>query len=219
MAEYSMKSLDFAEAMWAMVWSIPKTRYCDSYPLNCLYNWGNGEWSADCNNLIKAGIWGRCELPKNKGGYWYNPNRYGLGDLTCKQMIDNCEGVSTDFSKLKIGELLFIKGSTDKNGHVGLYVGDHVVDGKTFNVVESSPIWYNGIQSTYVDSKGRRIRPKTGEQGGTWEKHGVMYKWLDYSDQASKELPLKYNVTYNGNKAIIDVIEGKGQITVTTTIK
>lgn len=213
MAEYAMTSKDYCAAMKAMVWSMKGTYYKDTKPLNCLYYWGNGTWSADCNNLIKASIWGKCELPKNVGGYWYNPGRYGLNDLTCKQMIDACSDVSTDFSKLTPGELLYIHDSVD---HVGLYVGDYVVEGKTFNVVESSPIWYSGIQSTYVDSKGRRIRPKTGEQRGTWQKHGKM-PWIDYA--ADTDLPLKYTVKYDGKSTTIDVIEGKGTITITTNIK
>lgn len=212
--EYAMTSKDYCAAMIAAVWSMKGTYYKDTKPLNCLYYWGNGVWSADCNNLIKASIWGKCELPKNVGGYWYNPGRYGLGDLTCKQMIDACSNVSTDFSKLTPGELLYIHDTVD---HVGVYVGDYVVDGKTFNVIESSPIWYSGIQSTYVDSKGRRIRPKTGEQRGTWQKHGLM-PWIDYQLKP-ENVPLKYTITQNGNTQTINVIEGKGTITITTQIK
>lgn len=208
MAEYSMTSKDYCAALKAMVWSMKATAYKDTKPLNCLYYWGDGKWSADCNNLVKASIWGRCELPKNVGGYWYNPGRYGLGDLTCKQMIDACADVSTDFSKLTPGELLYIHDTVD---HVGVYVGDYVVEGKTFNVIESSPIWYSGIQSTYVDNKGRRIRPKTGEQRGTWQKHGKM-PWLDYEE----EKPLTYTIKTEGNKTYLDV-DGKGRFEISTT--
>lgn len=212
--EYAMTSKDYCAAMIAMVWSMKGTYYKDTYPLNCLYYWGDGKWSADCNNLIKASIWGKCELPKTKGKYIYEPGKYGLGDITCKAMIDACADVSTDFSKLTPGELLYIHDTVD---HVGLYVGDYVVDGKTFNVIEASPIWYSGIQSTYVDAKGRRIRPKTGEQRGAWQKHGKM-PWIDY-EEGDKEVPLKYTIKYDKNKTTIDVTEGKGTITITSQIK
>jgi hypothetical protein len=202
-----MTATDYCAAMIAMVWSMTSTAYKDTKPLNCLYYWGNGKWSADCNNLINASIWGRCELPKNVGGYWYNPGRYGLGDLTCKQMIDACSNVSTDFSKLTPGELLYIHDTVD---HVGLYVGEYVVEGKTFNVIESSPIWYNGIQSTYVDSKGRRIRPKTGEQRGTWQKHGKM-PWIDYTNG---EQPLVYTIKADKDTATIN-FKGEGTVQIT----
>lgn len=206
---------DFCASLIAGVWSMKATAYKDTYPLNCLYYWGNGKWSADCNNLYKCWIWSKGELPKTVGKYVYAPNRYGLGDLTCKQLIDSCSDVSTDFSKIQKGELLYIKGSTDLNGHIGIYVGDYQVEGKTFNVIEASPIWYNGIQSTYVDSKGRRIRPKTGEQSGVWEKHGKAPN-IDYG---IKDVPLKYTISTSGNTQTINVIEGKGTITITTQIK
>ena len=201
---------DFCASLIAGVWSMKATEYKSVKPLNCLYYWGNGKWSADCNNLYKCWIWSKGELPKNVGGYWYNPGRYGLGDLTCKQLIDSCEDVSTDFSKLVKGELLYIKGDSDLTGHIGIYVGDYKVNGLTFNVIESSPIWYNGIQSTYVDSKGRRIRPKTGEQGGTWEKHGKAPN-IEYPSD------LKYTIKSEGNKSTISV-DGKGTLEVLSTV-
>lgn len=200
---------DFCESLKAAVWGMKATEYKSTYPLNCLYYWGNGKWSADCNNLYKAFVWGKGELPKNVGGYWYNPGRYGLGDLTCKQLIDSCSDVSTDFSKIAKGELLYIKG-TNGVDHIGIYVGDYQVEGKTFNVIESSPIWYNGIQSTYVDSKGRRIRPKTGEQSGTWQKHGKAPN-IDYGK--TEELPLVYTIKADKNTATID-FKGEGTVTI-----
>jgi hypothetical protein len=92
----------------------------------------------------------------------------------------------------------------------------------TWNTIEATPSWNGGIQCTYVDAKGGRYRCKGGEKSSvSWQKHGKMSKWLDYSDQTSlpKDAPLKYNLQWSGNKAIIEVIEGKGTITVTTTVK
>lgn len=210
---YAMTAEDYCASMISMVWGMKGTKYKDTYPLNCLYYWGDGCWSADCNNLIKASIWGKCELPKIKGKYIYSPGTYGLKDLTCKQMIDACADVSTDFSKLVPGELLYIHDTVD---HVGLYVGDYQVEGKTFNVIESSPIWYNGIQSTYVNAKGARIRPKTGEQRGTWQKHGKM-PWIQYTTNADKVEPFTFTTKESNGKTIIEV-SGTGKLEVSTKV-
>ena len=195
MSEYSMKSLDFAEAMKAQCWSI-KSVYKDSYPLNCNYYYGNGTWGSDCVCNIKSNIWSRCELPKTQGKFVYEPNKYGLGDLTCKEMIEACSDVTSDFSKKIPCELMYIPHETNpKWGHVGLFVGDFTkkINGVTYtyNTIESSPIWNGGMQSTYVDNQGRRFRCKGGEQSGVWQKHGRMTKWLDYSDQVKEVYTVK----------------------------
>lgn len=181
--EQVFTAADYAETMKSMCWSMKGTKYRDTKPLNCLYYWGNGVWSADCNNLIKASIWGKGELPKNVGGYWYNPGRYGLGDITCKQMIDSCSDVSSNFLAIPQSAILYIHDTVD---HVGVYVGDYskVLNGRTYtwNVIESSPVWANGIQTTYVDPSGRRLQCKGGEQKGAWQKFGKLPQ-INYGDK------------------------------------
>lgn len=204
---------DYCEGLKALPETI-KSIYKNIFPQNLLFNQGNGVFSGDCwNSVIKAFIWGKGVLPRNKGGYWYNPGRYGLGDWTGKQILDKCSDVSTDFTKKVRGEMLL----TESGDHAGIFVGDYQVGGKTYNVIECTPAWNGGIQKTYVDSQGRRFNTKGGGQLGSWKWHGKM-PWIDYSE-AVADVPLKYTVKYDGSKTIIDVIEGKGTITITTNVK
>lgn len=206
---------DYAATMIAMCWSMKATEYKATKPLNCLYYWGNGKWSADCNNLYKCSIWGLGELPKNIGGYWYNPGRYGLGDLTCKQLIESCSDVSSNFSKKVKAELMYISDPNPAWGHIGIHVGDFqkTINGKTYtyNTIESTPIWNNGIQSTYVDEQGRRFQCKGGAQAGVWELHGKAPN-INYGDKKTE--PLEYTIKSGKDFATID-FDGSGTITVT----
>lgn len=116
----------------------------------------------DCVCLIKAILWG---WSGNKGhvygGAAYNTN--GVPDINSEQMIAKCKDVSTDFSKLQIGELLWMQ------GHVGIYIGS----GKA---VECTPAWKNGVQITDV------LNVKSGT-GHRWVKHGKL-PYVTYAEKA-----------------------------------
>ena len=217
--EKVFKSEDFAIGVRETPWTISGTRYRDSFPQNCNYCYAKGYFSADCVCFVKAYVWGKGVLYNNPGSYWYNPGKYGLGDVTCKQMIDGCDDVSTDMSKIAPGEILYIKGANDLTGHIGVYVGDYTktINGKTYtyNVTEASPIWRNGIQATYMDANGNRYQCKGGTQSGRWEKHGKL-KQVDYGSN-SADVPLKYTVKTEGNKSFISV-DGKGTLSVESTV-
>ena len=62
--EKVFKADAYAQTMISMCWSMKSTRYEATKPLNLLYYWGDGCWSADCNNLYKASIWGRANCRK-----------------------------------------------------------------------------------------------------------------------------------------------------------
>lgn len=204
---------DYCEGLKAIPETV-KSIYKNIFPQNCLFNQGNGVFSGDCwNSIIKAFIWGKGVLPKNKGGYWYNPGRYGLGDWNGAQILAKCSDVSSDFTKIAKGEMLI----TAAKDHVGIYVGDYQVNGKTYNVIECTPAWNGGIQKTYVDAQGRRFNTKGGGQLLAWAQHGKL-PWIDYTE-APKDVPLKYTISTSGNTQTINVIEGKGTITITTQIK
>lgn len=200
---------DFCEGLKALPETI-KSYYKNIFPQNCLYNQGNGVFSADCWNMIKAFIWGKGVLPKNKGGYWYNPNRYGLGDWTGKQILNACSDVSTDFTKIAAGEFLL----TADESHAGIYVGDYTVNGKTYNVIECTPAWNGGIQKTYVDASGKRYNTKGGGQLSSWKSHGKM-PWINYTNTEDK---LTYTIKTAKNAATID-FKGEGVITITVAGK
>lgn len=116
----------------------------------------------DCVCLIKAILWG---WSGNKG-HTYGGAKYasnGVPDINADMMITKCKDVSTDFSKIQIGELLW------NQGHVGIYIGN----GKA---VECTPAWKNGVQITDV------LNVKSGT-GHRWTKHGKL-PYVSYTGAA-----------------------------------
>ena len=197
-----LKSLPFGYA----------SKYISKYPYNCLYNQGQVAttkltcYSSDCNNLVKATIWSKATLPKNKGEFVYKKGLYGLNDLTCEGLIASCSERSKDFTKIVPGECLFIPAPKGGYPHIGTYVGEWTGkwEGKTYtwNCIESTSCWgVDGILATYLDSKGRRFDHKGGTQASAWSEHGKL-PWIDYgSSKGTLEVSVdlsKYNkVTLN----------------------
>ena len=119
----------------------------------------------DCVCLIKGVLWGWCgDTSKNYGGAYYCSN--GVPDLGTERMISVCCEVSTDFSDIEVGELLWMK------GHVGLYIGSGLA-------VECTPSWQNKVQITACN---RSIK---GYKRRNWTKHGK----LPYVDYIQEEKP------------------------------
>lgn len=108
----------------------------------------------DCVCLIKGILWGwNGDKSKNYGGAIYESN--DVPDINADQMINACKNVSTDFSKIEIGEAVWLK------GHIGVYIGDGLA-------VECTPSWENDVQITSCncDKKGYNRR--------NWTKHGKL---------------------------------------------
>lgn len=121
----------------------------------------------DCVCLIKGLLWGwKGDKSKVYGGAGYACN--GVPDIGADSMIRVCKDVSTDFSKILIGEAVWLP------GHIGVYLGDGLVG-------ECTPIWKDGVQITAVANMGA----KSGYNARTWVKHGKL-PWVDYSDQEEK---------------------------------
>ena len=119
----------------------------------------------DCVCLIKGVLWGWCgDTSKNYGGAYYCSN--GVPDLGTERMISVCCEVSTDFSDIEVGELLWMK------GHVGLYIGSGLA-------VECTPSWQNKVQITACN------RSVKGYKRRNWVKHGK----LPYVDYVKEEKP------------------------------
>ena len=119
----------------------------------------------DCVCLIKGVLWGWCgDTSKNYGGAYYCSN--GVPDLGTERMISVCCEVSTDFSDIEVGELLWMK------GHVGLYIGSGLA-------VECTPSWQNKVQITACN------RYVKGYKRRNWTKHGK----LPYIDYVKEEKP------------------------------
>ena len=110
----------------------------------------------DCVCLIKALLWGwNGDTSKSYGGAVYESN--GVPDINESAMLNSCNDISTDFTNIMVGEVVWIP------GHIGVYVGNGLA-------VECTPIWKDGVQYTAVHNIGK----KSGYNGRTWTKHGKL---------------------------------------------
>ena len=64
-----------------------------------------------------------------------------------------CTDVSANFKKLKNGEprYLYMK------GHAGSFIGETVIDGKVYNVIECTGSWERKVLYSYVDEDGKPV--------------------------------------------------------------
>lgn len=125
----------------------------------------------DCVGLIKGILWGwRANQIANYGGAIYASN--DVPDISANTMIEMCSNVSTKFTDLEIGEVVWMK------GHIGVYIGDGLV-------IESSPKWANGVQITACN---RTIK---GYKRRNWTKHGKL-PYIEYvAEQKIEEKTIK----------------------------
>lgn len=142
-----------------------KDRYCNNYEYNkqpartAMIKAASADtFGFDCVCLIKGVLWG-WNGDKNAvyGGAKYEDKESGVPDIDCDVMINKCSGVSTDFSKIEVGEAVWM------SGHIGVYIGDGLA-------VECTPKWENCVQITAVGNIGA----KKGYNTRTWTKHGKL---------------------------------------------
>lgn len=108
----------------------------------------------DCVCLIKGLLWGWSgDTTKTYGGAGYAVN--GVPDVSADGMIKLCKNVSTDFSKIEVGEAVWM------SGHIGVYIGDGLA-------VECTPKWSNCVQVTACNCT------KSGYNRRNWTKHGKL---------------------------------------------
>lgn len=120
----------------------------------------------DCVCLIKSVLWGWCgDKTKTYGGAKYASNN--VPDIGADGMIGKCKDLSTDFSKIEIGEAVWMK------GHIGVYIGDGLA-------IESSPKWANGVQITACNCD------KEGYNRRDWVKHGKL-PYIEYVVEETKK--------------------------------
>lgn len=147
----------------------------------------------DCSGLIKGILWGWSgSTLKTNGGAKYGSN--GVTDINANTMITSkyCTGVSTDFKKIEVGEIVWT------TGHVGIYVGNGLV-------VEATPSWEDKVQITGLKNLGA----KEGYNNRTWKKHGKL-KYIDYSSSNSSNSNEKvaYYKKYTGSsKSLVDALK------------
>lgn len=152
------------------------------YRLGTFFNKRDGsKYLCDCSGLIKACFWG---YPSN-GTYQKN-----LKDIDADTMIKQCIHVSSDFSNIKPGELVWMK------GHIGVYLRDGVV-------IECTQKWNNGVQLTYLNNGINQNIYGLHER--KWNKHGK-FKYIDYSTSNNN---VNNSSRVDINKVVDDVIDGK----------
>lgn len=135
----------------------------------------------DCVCLIKGVLWG-WNGDKNKvyGGAVYKSN--DVPDIGADSMIKVCKDVSTDFSKIEVGEAVWME------GHIGVYVGNGLA-------VEFTPKWEDKVQITACNQS------VSGYNRRNWTKHGKL-PYVSYEAAPVAEAP---KVTYNAPTTTCDV--------------
>lgn len=168
-----------------------KTTYCNNHSYNrnatrtsMIKAASADTFGFDCVCLIKGILWGwNGDKSKPYGGAKYASN--GVPDINANTMITKCKDVSTDFSDIEVGELLWCE------GHVGIYCGGGLG-------VECSPKWKNCVQITAVANIGS----KSGYNARAWSKHGK----LPYVSYGNK--PAANNPTKSVNTVAQEVLKG-----------
>ena len=156
-------------------------RYCTNHTYNMqrerksiIRSLANKNYFAfDCSGLIKGVIWNWSgDTSKTYGGAKYEDG--DLGDLSANAMIAACTDVSTNFSKIEVGEVVWL------DGHIGVYIGNGLA-------VECTPRWANGVQITAVANIGK----KAGYNSRLWTKHGKL-PYISYeAEKTAKETKIK----------------------------
>lgn len=143
-----------------------KERYCNNHVYNqkeertaMIREADADTFGFDCVCLIKGILWGwRGALSDVYGGAAYASN--GVPDIGTEAMIAECAELSEDFSKIEIGEAVWL------SGHIGVYIGDGLA-------VECTPKWENRVQITACNCS------KSGYNRRDWTKHGKL-PYLEY---------------------------------------
>ena len=164
--------------------STNKARYTSNYSYNAqasrkamIMAASSDTFGFDCVCLIKGILWGWCgDLNASYGGAKYASN--GVPDIGADSMINQCSDVSRDFSKIEIGEAVWM------SGHIGVYIGNGLA-------VECTPKWENDVQITSCNCT------KSGYNRRDWTKHGKL-PWIDYSAKETEKEPEKGDVNGDG---------------------
>lgn len=148
-----------------------KSRYCTNHSYNkqasrkkMIKSASPNTFGFDCVGLIKAILWGWTgDASKNYGGAKYASNN--VPDINADTMIAKCSDMSTNFSTIQVGEVVWTK------GHIGVYIGNDLV-------VECTPSWKNGAQITSCNCT------KSGYNRRNWTKHGKL-PYVEYVEPVS----------------------------------
>lgn len=153
-----------------------KARYCSNHSYNkqeartkMIQAATEDTFGFDCVCLIKGILWGWCgDASRVYGGASYKANN--VPDIGADSMIKKCSDLSTDFTKIEIGEAVWME------GHIGVYVGDGLA-------VECTPKWDNKVQITACNQS------INGYNRRNWTKHGKL-PYIEYVKEQQEEVPV-----------------------------
>lgn len=165
-----------------------KTGYNNKYPYNLLYV-HKDKITGDCLNTIKALLNGY-NIYNNNVGY-YQRDLSNTGDVSEATLLSMCTDISTDFSQIPKGALLYMR------GHVGTFVSLTKRNGKEYNVIECTKSFGGGIVYSWVDADGTRRSHKGGVKNGKWIQFGKMTKFLSYNAPQGSNSNEKPKVDYS----------------------
>lgn len=177
-----------------------KERYCNNYAYNkqasrtaMIKAASEDTFGFDCVCLIKGVLWG-WNGDKNAvyGGAKYASN--GVPDIDCDIMFNKCSGISSDFSKIEVGEAVWLK------GHIGVYIGDGLA-------VECTPAFDNKVQITAV----KNIGEKEGYNSRKWTKHGKL-PYITYTTTTPSTPTSSAPIEASENYSVGDVVNFTGNI-------
>lgn len=149
----------------------------------------------DCVGIIKSILWGwNGDTSHALGGAKYASN--GVPDINEDTMIARCSDISTDFTNIMVGEVVWM------SGHIGIYIGDGLA-------VEATPAWSNKVQITSCNCA------KSGYNRRNWTKHGKL-PYVAYTNANSTKTQPKVEPKKEPSKvdylAIIKKYEPKGYL-------
>jgi len=165
--------------------------YINRAPYNLGYCHNDGHISGDCwciNPKVMVwsiGIGKPVWENKTPGFYYYTDgiNATGLPDWDGQSILNGyCEDIS--FKKMlseNIAPALLLNANAT---HMGAYIGEFTIDGKTYNVSEFTPA--SGISPymhSYIDENGGRYTHKGGRLISRWARAGKMVGIIDYTDK------------------------------------
>ena len=125
----------------------------------------------DCSGMIKSALWGfNFDSSQVYSGAQYCSN--GVSDMNVDGFKAICSSVSTNFSNIMPGELLF----TD--GHIGVAIN-------STPAIECTPSWANGIQLSAIGNVGT----VAGLLTRTWQCHGKLDRFISYTSAGTSTPP------------------------------
>lgn len=175
---------DMAYMMATGVFGASKYRRDNNgYNYGYQYNVGlyeDGAWHSDCLGFVHIcvnGFYG----DRNILGGGATMDDFVLMSDEATTLNKYCSNRGTFPASLKPASLV------QNSGHVGLYIGEHTVNGLVYNVAECTLALAKGWLLTYVDTNtGKRYAYKGGVQLATgWANWGE-FDMIDYSEQKTQ---------------------------------